>query len=324
MSKFISNLASIGFAIESSRGVAEASADLFVAPISMSVNDVAEKVIDEGNIGVLTEGVGDNTILKKAEASIEAKVTDQGIGHFLKCALGSVATGSAVDGVYPHVFDFANNSTHPTMSIFKYDPVQSYIYAYGVMSSFELNAQLGQYLLMTAEFIAKAGAEGTVTPAHTSENAFLPQHMEVKFADTQAGLDGATAVCANSVSLTIDKGIITDQCLGSDVYADIQNGKVKISGTIEMAYQAKTRHDKFVNDTVQAVRIKAVNSGVTIGSGSGNPELEIDLHRAKIQTVNVEYPSGELAKQTIEFSAYYDISASKLITATLKNTKTSY
>jgi hypothetical protein len=210
------------------------------------------------------------------------------------------------------------------MTIFKSDPVQGYKYGYGVMTTFGLDAQLGQYLLMSADFVAKEGAEATVTPAHTAENAFLPQHMEVKFADSQSGLDGATAVCANSVSLSIDKGMVTDQCFGSTDYTDKHNGIVKVTGTVEMAYQAKTRHDKFVNDSVQALRIKAVNTGATVGTGSDNPELVIDIHNAKIQTLGVDYSAGELAKQTIEFTAYYDMTAGKLVTATLKNEQVSY
>ncbi|MCK4609415.1 MAG: hypothetical protein KAT71_08030 [Gammaproteobacteria bacterium] len=324
MAKFISNLTGVGFAIEAVRGTGEASADFFVKPTSISVNDVVEKVVDEASIGVLAEGIDDATVLKKSEASVEVKVTDKMVGQFLKVGLGSVATTGPVTDVYTHVFDFQNDSIHPTMTLFKYDPVQSYSYDYGVMTSLEFSAQLGQYLLMTPEFTAKAGVEATVTPAYTSENAFLPQHMEVKFADTQAGLTGATAICADSVSLTIDKGMITDQCLGSDEYIDLHNGVIKVTGSIEMSYQDKTQHDKLTSDAVQAIRIKAVNSGVIIGSGSDNPEIEIDIHRAKIQVANTEYSAGELAKQTIEFTGYYDMTASKLVTITVKNEQVSY
>ena len=324
MAKFIGKLASIGLKKEAVRGTAEATAGIFLPVTSIEFNDVIDQIVDESSVGVLAGSTDARIDTKKSEGSLEAKVGVNSIGHLLLAMFGASSPTNNADGTYTHAFTLANNSTHPSFTFFKYDPVQSYKYAYGVLRSLGLDAQVGQFFLASADILAKAGVEASVTPSFSSEANFLPAHMSVKMASAQSGLAGATALCAHSVSLNVDKGVIPDKCLGSNEFSDILNGIVKVSGSIEVAYKEKTEHDLMTADTAQALRIEAIDAGTTIGTGSANPTLTIDLYRTKIVASPISYDQSGLATQTIEFEGHYSIADSAMLIASLKNTTASY
>jgi len=322
---FIGRQAGVGWAKEASRGTAEASADVFIPYTSISANDVPDKVVDEASVGVLANAVGDAVVTKKSEISIEGKVEVVSAGDLMLQALGQVSSQAQGDGTYKHTFSFANNSQHPSYTIFKYDPVASFRYALAMMSKLELNLQLGQYFLFTAEYTAKSGESVLVTPSYASNQYnFLPQHASVRFADTISGLDTAQAICTRVASISIDKGVITDQCLGSQDYNDILNGQIQISGSLELVFNTDQYRQWMMSDAKKAMRLEVKDSGTTIGTVNANPSITIDLYNVKIQATPVSYEQSELATVTVDFNAYYSVVDAEIAKATIINTKANY
>lgn len=321
---FIGRKAGVGFKKETTRGTAEASAGIFIPYTSLSADDVPEKIMDEASIGVLVNSVDDAVGVKRAEISIEGKAEAISIGDILLQALGQVSSANNGDSTYTHTFSFLND-THPSYTLFKSDPIQSMKYALAMLSKVDFNIQLGQYFLFTAEYIAKAGATATVSPTYaTTQYNWLPQHASVKFADTIAGLSGATAICSRVVNLSIEKGLVTEQCLGSQDYNDIFNGQVQISGSLELVFKTDQYRQWLMNDTKKVLRIEVDDAGTIIGSGTRTPKLQMDLYNVKVQSSPVSYEQSELATVTVEFNGYYSVSDAEIMKAYLTNTQATY
>jgi hypothetical protein len=326
MTKFVGKLAKVGIAKETTRGtaVAEGSAK-YVKHINANMNDKIDVIMDESSAGVLAKATGSNINQKFAEGSIEALIGDETFGLILLALFGqSPTTTTNADTTKEHDFAFAQNSQHQSMTLFVDDEVQGYRYANGMLASLAIDAELGKHGMFNASFLAKAGEEQSLSPAYASENNFLPGNIEVLIENTEGDLDGATKVCVRSFNISIDKGLEKDQCLGDADINDILNGVVEITGSMELLYQTKDIHDKMMNDDYRAIRIKMENTAVTIGTGSAHPTFEFTLPRVKYLSAEKSYENSSMSTLSVDFEAFYDISAGKIMDAKLVNMEASY
>jgi hypothetical protein len=323
MAKFIGRLADIGIAREGTRGTAEASADFWLPKLSLTVDDKIEQVVDESSIGVIEDSPNAVVVGQYAEAEIEGNIHDRSFGLILLSALGSTAPTGPVDSLYTHTFTVGQNAQHPSMTIFQDDPNQDYTYALGMLSQLDLDISIGQFSKFTAAFRARKGVNATLTPAYTAENVFLPQHGTVKIASAVAGLGAASALTVRSVQLSISKNIEDDRRIGSLDQVDILNKQFAIEGTLELVFNDNTFKTQQLADTAQAMRITLTNTNVTIGSGS-NPELNIDMPKVKFGEFVRNYGNNDIVTATVNFKAFYDATATSMITVLLKNTQANY
>jgi len=324
MTKFVGKLAKMGIAKEAVRGTAEGEGNAkYAKHISIEMNDKVEVIKDESSAGVLANATGSAVNQKFAEGSFEGNIGDDTMGLFMLGLFGqSPTTSDNADGTKTHAFNFAQTSQHQSLTIFLADEVQDYKFANSMISSLSLDVELGKFAMVNAGFLAKAGEEATLTPAYSAENNFLPGNVEVKMADNIAGLDGATKMCARSLSISIDKGLEKDQCLGDADINDILNGVVTVSGSFEMLYQAKTMHDIMVNDVEKALRLTMENTAVDIGTR--HPKFSLDLNKVKFTDVSKAYENTAMAKISVEFEAFYKIEDGAIMTAELTNETASY
>lgn len=323
MSKFIGATVDFGIAKETVRGTSEATASYWLPKVSLSLDDMIENANDENSIGVIEDIEGISLVYKYAEGELEAKIGDKSFGLILLATLGSVSSGSIVDSAYTHTFSVLQSSQHPALSLFVDDANQDYKHALGMITELEINAETGSIINYKAGFRAKVGATATLTPSYSAENLFLAQHIIVKTATTQAGLDAAGAIVVRSVNLKINKNVEDDKNLGSNEPTDILNKQFAIEGSLDLVFDANTMKTEMLASTVKALRIELNNADVLIGSTS-TPRIQFDLHAVKWGAFTRNYGNGDIVTVNVPFKAFYKLADAKMITATLRNAVVSY
>lgn len=323
MSKFIGATVDFGIAKEAVRGTAETTALYWLPKVSLSLDDMIENANDENSIGVIEDIQGINLVYKYAEGEIEAKVGDKSFGLILLATLGSLSTGTISDSAYPHTFTVLQSSQHPSLSLFVDDANQDYKHALGMITSLEVNGETGQIINYKAGFRAKVGATATLTPSYSAETLFLAQHITVKTATTQAGLDAAGAIVVRSFNLKIEKNVEDDKNLGTTEPTDILNKQFAVEGSIDFVFDANTIKTEMLASTVKALRIQLDNTDVLIGSTS-TPRIQFDLHAVKWGEFTRNYGNGDIVTASVPFKAFYKLADAKMITVVLRNAVASY
>lgn len=324
MTKFIGRLVDFGIAKETSRGTAESAATFYIPKTSLTYDDGIEQAVDESSVGVIEDSADAAIVSKFAEGEIEANIGDKSIGLILLAAFGSVSTsGPSQTSVYTHTFSVDESAQHDALTLFVDDPNQDYTYALGMIDKLEIDTVLGAFSKFTAGFRSKIGATATLSPSYTAETHFLPQHGSLSYAANLSGLSSPTTLAIRSLKLTIEKNIEDDRKIGSLDPTDILNKQMAVSGSVELVFDDAALKTIMLGDTQKAVRIRLSNTDVTIGS-SLHPQLTIDLAKVKFSNFKRNYGNDDIATATLDFKGFYSLADSKMITAELVNTQTSY
>lgn len=323
MTKIIGRKFSIGLGKETTRGTA-AAAGFWMPKMDFSLDDKVNYAIDDSSIGVIEDAISQDITGKYSEISIGGRVYDKSFGLILLSAFGTETSSTAVSGdtsVYDHLFNVSESAQHQSLTISAADPNggSGLRYTLGMMDEFELSFEIGSYLTYKAGFRANANASGSVTASFTAENGFRPQDGIVKFASDLSGLDAASAIAIKKGSLSIKKNIEDDFIIGTVTPADRLNKSFVVEGTLELLYDNRTYIDTdLMADLAQALRIQFVNSSVTIGTSS-SPTITFDMGKVKLQEVSRKMANNELIMQTIKFKAFYSMTDSMMVKATLRN-----
>jgi hypothetical protein len=208
MSKGIGRLIQVGVKKEATRGTAETSATYWTPWMDLTLDEKKEYAVDAQAYGVIE----DNTVLTEAkrwaQGSITGNVADTTFGLILYSMFGTLTSHSAHSGesiVYDNIFNVAESAQHQSLTLFLHDPLTSkdYSHANGVVEKLEINVALKQFVQFTASVKALSGAlQSSFTPATTSENRFIAQHLTAKFALNSAGLAGTLTATGTAASTT--------------------------------------------------------------------------------------------------------------------------
>ena len=329
MTKFIGRKLNIGIGKESVRGTAVA-ATFWLPKMELTQDDKIQQVIDESSVGVIEDAKGADITMKMSEGSLTGRANDISFGLWLLATLGSEGTPTVVGGesiVFDHDFSVLESAQHPSLTIAVEEPnatgASGLRYALSLIDSLEVNLELSQYIQYTVNFRGNSNGVGTNVPSYsTSENIFLPQHAEAKFATDLSGLDAAGAVAVKLASFIISKNLEDDQVVGSLEATDRLNTQFAVEGTLEILYDDRTFIDsQLLTDTEKALRIRFTNTDVTIGSSS-NPQLTFDFAKVKLSEVARAQANNDLVRQTLTFKAFYSLTDAAMMTAILRNLQT--
>ncbi len=325
MAKSIGRDIKIGIGKESVRGTATVSA-FWIPRRSFDVDDKRIIVQDDQGYGVIEDVIAGRVVSKWAEGSLGGVVRAKAIGLFLLNALGQVSTSADTpeSGVHTHTFTVLSSHQHPALTINVDDPVEGDVaYPLGMLNSLEFIAELNEFVLFTADFIAKTGESASVTSAYVAENDFASNDLIVTLADTAAEFGTATAFKVKSTSVMIEKEVEKDDVLGQVNPEDFLNKTIKAVITITKAYEDTTYKALFQSGTAKALRVDMKSSDVTIGLVS-NPQLTFDFNKVQIIDWVVEKSLDAIMIETITFKAQFKIADSKMLDIVLINTQASY
>lgn len=324
MSNQIARVRQVGIAKETTKGTAVAPS--FWVPVTkFNANPLVVTKRKDGAIGRVESNSGSEIVSKHCEPVMEGYLTDKAAALLFLFSLGAVNTGAASAGVYPHTLSVLNSNEHPSATLSFKDLNFSKQIPFSLSNSLSISAVVDDYVRFAASFIGKFEADGTLTPSfYNTDNAFVGRHVSVKLADDIAGLGAATAVAIQGADLEITKNAQAVFGLGSVEPVAVRNGQLEVSGSITAVQNDSTWRDLFTGNTKKAMQITIENTDVTIGSGSGHPKIVITLAQVNFNPYKEEDKLEDLIKETMEFTAAFDLTASKMIEVVVYNTTASY
>lgn len=282
----------------------------------------------------ITESTSNATgVLKRADVGGSSKVlyitvatgTFTGGQTLTGGTSSATATGGSIESpsaVRNHLFRRATTNNPTTYTIHGYDPVSSDYSAYCALDTLKFEVKSGEFARFDAKFMGKKlVSESPPTPSYTSPNYLMAKYATLKTASGFTGLDAASAVSVESVTFDFKKNIDMFQAVGSTDITNFLNKQFSVQGTIVLLYNATTYRDYMIGSTKRAMRLTIANTDVTIGSAA-NPTLQLDL--ASVAFTDFSRPTGnkDLIKQTLKFTAEYDLTTTHTIQALLQNTQT--
>jgi len=323
MAKIIGRQVNVGIGKETVRGTA-VTPGFWLKQLSVDFDDKVDYVTNEQSNGVIEDSDGADVIKKWAEGKIEGNISDQSIGLILLATLGSVNSAVKETTAYNHTFSVNQSAQHQSLTVdIKNGANEHLAFPNCMVSDLELQYSQKEYAKFIAEFKGKKGAASVTSPAYIAENIFIGKHAVFKIANDLTGLTAASPIVLRSMNLKISKGVEADDVLGALDPSDFYNGQISVSGSVELTYDDATYKALSLAGTKKAMRIDLQNTDVTIGASS-NPGLQIDLANAKFVEYSLKRDLKGIVTQSLNFKAYFSSADSKMITALLTNTKTSY
>ncbi|RKZ11030.1 hypothetical protein DRQ25_00795 [Candidatus Fermentibacteria bacterium] len=312
-----------GVATEAVRSVAESSADKWMRKVTANIVERAEHALDDTTRGRLEDGEGRRVVQKFVEGDLEGVLHADVLGWFLSNVYGVVVSSNVVGSVYSHVFTLGQNIQHPSLTLFAKDgSVQQLTFANSMISTLEMSVAIDELVRFTVSFIGGVAADDTDTPSYDTEYDFIARDVEVKIADSEGGLAGATATKAKDLSITWDQGLIRDHVVGSYDPDDIYNAKLMIEGELTLNFADEALKDLYLSDDAKYMSI-TIQGAADIGSGN-NPTITILLNKVQFMDWNREGAANELSTETVTFQAFYNPADTQQSQVTLQNLTSSY
>jgi hypothetical protein len=326
MEEIIGAVVHFGYGQETERGTAVAPTR-WLGKYEFSFMPKSDKIMNESGYGHLAKNSGMATLRNYGEGDVTAKIFDKAIGDFLKMVSGQEPTSTPVGGqasVVDHVFSLLNSNMHPSYTLAVQEGgVADHRYPGAILSTLSLDVAVDDYAKMTAGFLSEEGEAASNTPAYTQENEFTPSHASVKLATKGTDMSGAEANAeVRSVSLEFNKNPLRKETIGNK-RINPRNGRMEVTGEIELYFSGETIRDWWKNDTELALRLEVENTDVTIGS-STHPKITVDLPFVMIENWEGDYGADDLVPQTISIHGLYDASNGDFIEFTVRNTEADY
>jgi len=311
------NKTAIGIAIEGTRGTAEASPDVWLPRLSGVIDDKDGRDLVSSAQGSIYKNTHSKIVQRHSEGSFEGLIEDINFGYILNALYGDAPTPDDTPEagvIYDHAFVPLDSNLHQSLTVFKYNPVQTKKFGYCMIENLTMEFLKDQIMRFTMDVKGLPGADDTDTVSITANNLFVPKHFTFKKASAQAGLDAAGETIVERATLTFNKSL--QMTWNDGIPYLIINGEMDVSGEITTVYNAETMHDLVHDDTTQALRFQLTNTDVTIGT-AGNPQLTTDVYAAVFSDWSKEEPLAGLVRETVKFNALQ--SGANFVKSTLRN-----
>lgn len=322
--KLIGRLLDVGVGVEAVRGAGIAP-QFWIPKTAFNVDDKVSKARTRESYSHI--GMDGNQALVSSEWSegdLEFDMDDRAMGAILYALLGAKSVSGISDSAYTHTFTLANTNQHQSLAIgVKQGANGDFMYKLSMINSLKIVIEPDNTVRVTVSFLGKKSVTSTLTSTYVARNIFVGRHLQFKLATLASGLTAASAIPIKRLELTFDKNTVVDQNLGSSTPTDVLNLGFRISGVVELDYEDRTYRDLMANGSYRAMRIKLTNS-VLIGVTSV-PTFTLDLSRVDFDQWESDFANDEIAKQTFNFTALYDITNANIINSlTLINNVASY
>lgn len=320
MWKYIWRKINVGVGKESTRWTAVVPG-IRIPKASLDFEDKSEKIIDESSIGVIEDSFDGHVVKQWAEWSLEMNMYVNSIGYLLLNLFWTANTTGA--NPYTHAFTVAETNQHQSLTLGLADDTQDRQFALAMLDTFEISANVGEFVKVNAGFKAKKSASGTLTPSYSTDYALLGKNVKVKIADEIGDLDSAWYVSTKSLTLNISKNLEEDAILGSVEPSDFCNTMFGVEGDIELLFEDQTYKTLYDTGTKKAIRIEIEDTNTELSTWV-YPKLTIDLARVIFTEFAKTQDNDWLVKQWLTFKGLYSMTDSKMIIATLINSKATY
>jgi ribosomal protein L31 len=324
MPKIIGRTGAVGIGIETTKGTKVAAA-YWVPVQSYSYDDKIEHVTNDSAMGRIEELNAAHISKLYGEGDFEGKIFLNSVGAELVAVLGASPTSvqRASTGVYDHTYAVANTNNHKALTVAYEDGIQEVSFPFAMVNTWSLDIANDDYVKRTISLTGKKSESATHTPAFVNEVEFIPSQVTFKTASTAAGLGAASAINVTNFSMEIAKNAEPFYTLGSNEPTDIINKQFSVTGSVDLYFEATTqRADVFAN-THKAMQIRMLDTSTDLGS-SHNPELYFNLNEVAFTEFSRSWDANDPLKQTLNFTALYNMADAAMISARLTNRVVSY
>jgi len=324
MAKYIGRRVSVGLGKEATRGLGVAAAQT-IPKTNLTFEDKTNKARSGESFGNIS-GNGSQAIVagRFAEGALEGDINVNSFGLLMLAAFGAESVAAAYTSAYKHTFTLDNTNQHKTLSIHVEDPIGDTQFKGCMVDTLEIDVTPEEIVKFTCGLKGRKGNAGTYTPAPAADYKFVGRDLVLKIAAATTDLAAATAVSVKALKVTINKNAEYDWVNGTLEPEDILNKQFTIQGSITLNYEDRTFRDYMTNGTTKALSIKLVNSRDEIGT-AGTPSFYLELPVVDFSEWESQRGNDDIAGQTINFTALYDVANSRLISdCYLENTVAAY
>lgn len=317
----ISRLGSLGLAIETSAGTANATAAVYLPYMENSLRGHHEPL---ENISARTSRImdSDSTLGRRwAEGDVQILCDVVNSGYLWKLALGNelYATGAPDSHTF---YTSVSGNTPLTATLINSrgsTDVEEYIFA----AIDELNLEVSDGLAtLTASFMGQyptGGAAQTVTTTSGTVLAFKDYFVNFGTTLTTAGTNPTTPV--NELTLTIANNLEVIHRSGSSDVSTIRNKGLRITGSYTLFFDSVTDRDSYY-----ALQKRSMIITFSGANNDGGESLRIRIPKFRLNEADISTGLDDFYALTADFVAEDLVdpgTATRLIDVRLQNSKAS-
>ena len=321
----IARLQAVALAKETTSWTLSAWTKFRIPKESGVMKPIIESVTDTSGYWVIETNYDSQVSRETSQLNLKWIVDYTNIWLLLKATFWSetsTAKSAPNATVYDHLFTVLNSNNHPSLSAWWYDPVGTFTSTFNMVQSLKLTASMSEYVKFEVNLVGKKmTTASTPTVWYTSWNhQFLWRHVLLYTADTEVGLDSATAIKLNSFELNIEKNIeMTWIWLEPDCFV---NQNFVVSGNLEALFTDNTTWLDLVRwANEKFFRIKILNTDATIWS-TANPALEFTFAKAVFNEWDKSDDNDSIVTQTVWFIWHFNNTAGYSVKSKLTNLQT--
>lgn len=282
------------------------------AGIPQPRTNVAE---NDSALGVVQEISDSEVVGAWMEASPELIVGAESIGFLMLNHWGTVSTGTASAGKYPHTFSVNQTSIAPPMTYTYKSSLLNKRHNKLTVDTFELTAEEQDYIVVSSGAKMTVGSDATDTPAFVDEKRFSCKNIVIKKAATAAGLSGATAMRVLRFKLNSERPSTEEFLLGNSNDPDFIRQESKVNAEMVINYQNTDIDDDQLNNAICALSITMTN---------GTDSLSFTGTKVRYREIERSEDKNEKVTATIQLFFEYDQTVGRDIQPVLTNSRTSY
>lgn len=324
MAKFIGRRVNVGFGKEAVRGTA-GTATFTVPKVNYTFDDKANMAVSGESFSNIA-GNGNQAVVtaRFSEGALEGELNANSFGLLLLSTFGASTVAAYSTSAYKHSFTLNNSNQHTSLTIFTKDPIGDTAFKGCVIDTMELTVTPEEIVSYNVGFKGRKGNDWSWTASYATDYKFVGRDLTFKVANDIASLGAATAISLKELVVTVNKNTDYDFVLGTLEPEDVLNKQITIEGKLTLNYEDRTWRDYMLNGTTKAVGILLTNARQTIGS-AGNPAFYLELPKGYFSEWESQRGNEDVVGQTLNFTALYDVTTSKLISdCYVQNTTATY
>lgn len=323
MSVIIGREIEFGVGVEEDRGTPQGTPERWLKKIQANVVPRAAHAVDESTHGRLEDSDQRRVVQLWSEGDLSGNIHADALGYLLYNIFGAVTPTSLGSGAYRHDFSLAQNTSHPSLTLFVKDgDVDQMRIANAMLSALTIEAAPDAFVSFSASFMGKQHSSNAASPSYSTEYDFIGRDVTVKFADTEGGLAAATPIKAKSLTLNFEPNVEANYVLGNYSPDDIYNKQWSITGEYEEDYSDTDARDRYLDDSNKYMQI-TIQGAANIGGGA-NPKLVVIMNKVQLMDWNRADGANDIVTQTVSFKAFYRAADTESATASLTNNTPEY
>lgn len=310
----IERLGAVGIGVEAVAGTAVTPTHWLQFASAPTLNDKYEYENITPARGRVEASQGQKLMKIYGEGNVEVILDDITSVIPFGLILGSVASASAGGGLYDHTITTNNTNTAKTATLVFDRVTDTRTFPNGILEQLDIKVSDG-FAMMSMAFKSRESATGSAAESYTTVANFNFKDLAVQFGVDVAAATAASPTPLSGIDLSIKREVSMAFQTGQNYPQALSYKTLQVTGNYSLLFGATTDRDKYLANTANAMILTFTN---------GSNSVKITLPRVLISAWEPSNDLEDIVIQTADFSAHYDTTATKAISAVIRNTVSSY